>query len=136
MTRQPEPVNLPTAAAGLDECWSPRVAGQINDVLLKVARIEGDFVWHDHPDTDEAFLCLDGELTIDLRDDTTGEERSVRLRPGDLYVIPRAVQHRPHAPGSATIALLEAAGVVNTGAVGGELTAPVDRPLDRPFGVV
>src|SRR4051794_21216414 len=91
------PINLTVAAAGLTEVWSPRVAGRINDVLVKVARLDGDFVWHNHPDTDEAFLCLDGRLIIDLRDGidlADGEptrERSIELTPGELYVVPRGV---------------------------------------------
>jgi mannose-6-phosphate isomerase-like protein (cupin superfamily) len=124
------PVQLRAAAERLAEVWSPRVAARVNDVLVKVVRIEGDFVWHNHPDTDEAFLCLGGSLTLDVRDGDPEQERSVVLEPGDLYVIERGVFHCPHAPEGATVALFEAAGVVNTGAAGGELTAPVDRPLD------
>jgi mannose-6-phosphate isomerase-like protein (cupin superfamily) len=127
--RRTSPINLPAAAAGLAETWSPRVAGRINEVLVKLARLDGDFVWHNHPDTDEAFLCLSGHLVIELRDGDRHAERSIELRPGDLYVIPRGVDHCPHAPAGATVALFEAAGVVNTGQAGGELTAPVDRPL-------
>ncbi len=122
-----EPLDLAAAAAGLTRTWSPRVAARVNDVLIKVARIEGDFVWHDHPDTDEAFLVLGGELAIELRED--GVERMVRLGPGDLFVVPRGVAHRPRAGAGARIALIEAAGVVNTGAAGGALTAEVDQPL-------
>jgi mannose-6-phosphate isomerase-like protein (cupin superfamily) len=125
---RPEPVNLPKGAAGLSEAWSPRVASRINDVLVKVARFDGDFVWHNHPDTDEAFLCLSGHLVIELREDD--RERSVELTEGDLYVIPRGVYHCPHAPEGATVALFEAAGVVNTGDAGGDLTAPVDLDLE------
>jgi len=142
------PIDLAVAAAGLAEVWSPRVAGRVNDVLVKVARLDGDFVWHNHPDTDEAFLCLDGRLVIDLRDGIDPEggidlrdgidlegggptrARSIELAPGEFYVVPRGVYHCPHAPGGATVALFEAAGVVNTGQAGGGLTAPVDRPLD------
>jgi len=122
------PLHLGAAAAGLAELWSPRVAARINDVLVKVVRIEGEFVWHNHPDTDEAFLCLDGTLTIDLRDGEPEQERSITLAPGELYVIERGIYHRPHTDG-ATIALLEGAGVVNTGAAGGAQTAPVDQWL-------
>jgi mannose-6-phosphate isomerase-like protein (cupin superfamily) len=125
---RPEPLNLSAAASGLAETWSPRVAAQVNEVLLKVVRMEGDFVWHDHPDTDEAFLCLSGRLAIALRDGD--QERSITLEPGDLYVIPRGVYHCPRAEPGTTVALLEAAGVVNTGAAASELTAPVDRPLE------
>jgi mannose-6-phosphate isomerase-like protein (cupin superfamily) len=126
--RHPSPINLASAAAGLPEAWSPRVAGRVNEVVVKVARLDGDFVWHNHPETDEAFLCLDGQLVIELRDDEG--ERSIELLAGDLYVIPRGVYHCPHAAAGATVALFEAAGVVNTGQAGGDLTTPVDRPLD------
>jgi mannose-6-phosphate isomerase-like protein (cupin superfamily) len=124
------PLNLRSAADALHEVWSPRVAGRVNDVLVKVARIHGDFVWHNHPDTDEAFLCLGGRLTIDVRDGEPEQERSVVLEQGDVYVIARGVYHCPHSADGASIALLEAAGVVNTGASGTDLTAPVDRPLE------
>lgn len=127
---RPRPVNLAEAAAGLAELWLPRVAGRVNDVLIKVVRIAGDFVWHDHPDTDEAFLCLDGQVDIEVRDPETDLISTVELRPGELFVVPRGVRHCPHAADGATIALFEAAGVVNTGATGGELTAAVDVPLD------
>ena len=126
----PRPVNLPDAAAGLAELWLPRVAGRINDVLVKVVRISGDFVWHDHPDTDEAFLCLDGRVDIEVRDPETSLIDTVVLQAGDLFVVPRGVRHCPHAADGATIALFEAAGVVNTGATGGDLTAAVDVPLE------
>lgn len=99
-------------------------------MLVKVARFDGDFVWHNHPDTDEAFLCLTGEVTIELRDGDPERQRSVTLTPGDFFVVPRGVFHCPHAPGGAAVALFEAAGVVNTGAAESSLTAPVDRPLD------
>lgn len=127
---RPTPLNLVTAADALRETWSPRVAAQVNEVLVKVARIEGDFVWHNHPETDEAFVCLSGLLTIRLRDGSPEQERSISLEPGDLFVIPRGVYHCPHSADGASVALLEAAGVVNTGAVDNGLTAPVDRPLD------
>jgi len=127
---RPQSVNLPEAAAGLAELWLPRVAGRVNDVLVKVVRIAGDFVWHDHPDTDEAFLCLDGQVDIEVRDPETARISTVELRAGDFYVVPRGVRHCPHATDGATIALFEAAGVVNTGSTGGDLTAAVDVPLD------
>jgi mannose-6-phosphate isomerase-like protein (cupin superfamily) len=129
---RPRSVNLPAAAAGLAELWLPRVAARVNDVLVKVVRISGDFVWHDHPDTDEAFLCLDGWVDLEVRDPGTGRITTVVLHAGDLFVVPRGVRHCPHAPNGATIALFEAAGVVNTGGTGGDLTAAVDVPLDIP----
>lgn len=123
-------LDLLTAASGLGELWSPRVAARVNDVVIKVARIQGDFVWHNHPDTDEAFLCLDGRLTIELRDGDGAPERTITLDRGQLAVVPRGVFHCPHSADGASIALFEAAGTVNTGAVRGALTAPVDLPLD------
>ena len=125
-----EPVNVHRAADRLPETWSPRVAATINEVLLKVSRLDGDFVWHNHPDTDEAFLCLSGRVVLELRDGEPEAERSVTLDPGDLYVIPRGVYHCPHAEPGTTIALLEAAGTVNTGGVPDERTAPTDAFLD------
>jgi mannose-6-phosphate isomerase-like protein (cupin superfamily) len=123
-----KPVNLGSSAAGLAETWSARVAGAVNDVLVKVARIEGDFIWHNHPDTDEGFLLLSGDLVLDIREDD-GTEHPVTLTPSDFYVVPRGVFHRPRSANGATITLFEAAGTVNTGNEGGSLTAPVDRPL-------
>ncbi len=89
----------------------------MNDTHLKLAKIEGEFVWHSHPGTDEVFLVLDGEMTIRFRD---GE---VDLRAGELYVVPRGVEHRPVAERECHILLIEPAGTVNTGDAGGERTA-------------
>ncbi len=119
-----EPVNLAEASTRVAELWSPRAVGRVNDLLVKVARVEGEFVWHDHQDTDELFLVLSGRLTIQMH---SGD---VTLDPGDLYVVPRGVKHCPLAAPGTAIALLEPAGVVNTCAAGGDLTAPVDVPLD------
>ncbi|HET7278859.1 MAG TPA: cupin domain-containing protein [Dermatophilaceae bacterium] len=120
---------LVDAASGLDDTWSPRVAGRVNDVLVKVARIEGEFVWHDHPATDEAFLVLSGRLRLRVRDGAPERERTIDMEPGDFFVVPRGVEHCPVAEPGTSIALMEAAGTVNTGAAGGSLTAPVDQPL-------
>lgn len=117
----PSVVNLANKAEGVDALWSPRIVARLNDYDVKVARIEGEFVWHSHPDTDEAFLVLAGELRIELRDG------SVVLGPGDLYVVPRGVEHRPVADRECRIALIEPTGTVNTGDVGGPRTAPTDR---------
>ncbi len=124
------PINLGESAARLPEAWSPRVAVKVNDVLVKVVTIEGDFVWHNHPDTDEAFLVLGGSMAIDVRDGDPETERRVELAIGDMFVVPREVFHCPRSRSGATIALLEGTGVVNTGNSGGQLTAPVDRWLD------
>lgn len=105
----------------IDDLWSPRVIAEMNDYQFKVVRIQGDFVWHSHDDTDEAFYVLDGELRIDFRDG------SVELGPGDLYVVPRGVEHKPFAAQEVRMMLIEPRGVKNTGDEGGELTAENDR---------
>lgn len=101
------------------EHWSPKLVARLNDYEVKLVRIKGEFVWHSHEDTDELFLVLDGALTIQLRD------RDVVLGPGQLYVVPRGVEHCPRAEGEVKALLLEPAGVVNTGDAGGDLTAVV-----------
>lgn len=118
-----ESVNLQNSIDRLDTPWSPRVVASLNDYQVKVARLEGDFVWHRHTDTDELFLCLDGELEIEFRDG------SVKLREGELYVVRRGVEHRPRAQETCHILIIEPAGVVNTGDRPGPLTAPVDKPI-------
>ena len=114
-------ITLAEKLRAFSDCWSPRVVAELNDYQFKVAHLEGEFVWHDHPETDEAFLVLDGELTIELRDG------AVELKAGDLYVVPRGVEHRPVAASRCSVLLIGPRGVVNTGDAGGELTAPRDR---------
>ena len=104
------PVSIASKFALFDELWSPKIVGQINDMHLKLVKVEGEFVWHSHPDTDEFFLVHAGRLTIELP-----EERRVTLEAGDFFVVPRGVRHRPVAAERCEILLLEPAGVVNTG---------------------
>jgi mannose-6-phosphate isomerase-like protein (cupin superfamily) len=118
-----EVVNLEECFGRFSEQWSPKVVARLNDYEVKLVRVQGEFVWHDHADTDELFLVLDGELTIQLRD------RDVHLGPGELYVVPRGVEHCPRADGEVRALLLEPHGVVNTGAAGGPLTAGYDDSL-------
>lgn len=101
--------------------WSPKLVATLNDYDVKVVRIKGEFVWHTHDDTDELFLVIEGQLTIQLRDG------DVELGPGQLYVVPRGVEHCPRADDEVKALLLEPAGVVNTGDAGGDLTAVVER---------
>jgi mannose-6-phosphate isomerase-like protein (cupin superfamily) len=110
-------VNLDDRFARFTEQWSPKVVARLNDYEVKVVRIQGEFVWHQHDDTDELFLVVDGELTIQLRD------RDVVLGAGELFVVPRGVEHCPRADGEVRAVLLEPTGVVNTGDAGGPLTA-------------
>ena len=113
-------INLAEKLGLLTEQWSPRVVAEVNDYQIKIARIEGDFVWHDHPHTDEAFFVLEGELRIDLPDG------AVHLSAGELYVVPRGVKHKPYAEKEVKLMLFEPRGVVNTGDEGGDLTAETD----------
>lgn len=115
-----EPISLKRKFDLFSERWQPKVVAEMNEVQFKLARVEGEFVWHDHPDTDEAFLVVEGELEIDLPD------RTVRLTEGELFVVPKGVQHRPRAVTEAKIMLVEPRGVTNTGDIGGERTAPND----------
>lgn len=102
------------------EQWSPKVVAELNDYQFKIVRIEGDFIWHDHPETDEAFIVLDGELRIDFRDGF------VTIRPGEMYVVPKGVEHKPYAEREVRLMLIEPRGVLNTGHEGGERTAQND----------
>jgi len=115
-----EPINLHDKLARFSEHWSPRIIAELNDYQFKLARIQGEFVWHDHPDTDEAFIVLDGEMAIELRDGR------VELSAGEMYVVPKGVEHKPVAKRECCIMLIEPRGVVNTGAAGGALTAADD----------
>lgn len=103
------------------DLWSPKLVARLNDYEVKLVKVEGEFVWHTHDDTDELFLVLEGTLTIQLR------ERDVTLGPGQLFVVPRGVEHCPRSEGEVKALLLEPAGVVNTGDAGGELTAVVEE---------
>lgn len=116
----PDAINFAEKFARIDAPWTPRVVAELNDYQFKLVKIEGDFVWHRHEDTDEAFLVQSGELTIDFRD------RSVQLRAGEMLVVPRGVEHRPHAGRECHVLLIEPRGVVNTGDAGGALTARND----------
>jgi mannose-6-phosphate isomerase-like protein (cupin superfamily) len=110
-------VNLAAKLAEFDERFSPKIVGQMNDYKLALVKARGEFVWHSHEDTDDFFLVLDGRLTIQLRD------RDVELGPGELFVVPRGVEHCPRADEEAHVLLIEPVGTPNTGNAGGELTA-------------
>ena len=100
--------------------WQPRVIAEMNYYQFKIARVQGDFIWHDHPDTDETFFVLEGTLRIDLPDGF------VSVSAGELYVVPKGVQHKPYAEQEVKIMLIEPRGVVNTGEEGGDRTATSD----------
>ena len=118
MTHQP--INLRDKLSLFSDTWSPRVIAEMNDYQFKLARFEGEFVWHAHEDTDETFLVVNGSMKIEFRD---GE---VELRAGEMYVVPKGVEHKPVAHGVCEAMIIEPRGVVNTGDVGSERTAPSD----------
>ena len=89
--------------------WQPRVIAEMNDYQFKIVRIEGDFIWHDHKDTDETFIVLDGKLRIDFRDG------AVDISAGEMYVVPKGVEHKPFAEKEVKLLLIEPRGVLNTG---------------------
>jgi mannose-6-phosphate isomerase-like protein (cupin superfamily) len=113
-------VNLAARLAAFDERWVPRIVATYNDSDVMVVKVQGEFVWHSHPDTDDFFLVLAGELDIELRDST------VTLGPGELFVVPRGVEHRPVARREAHVLLIEPKGTPNTG---DPSTAAEKRPL-------
>ncbi|MBG6464010.1 cupin domain-containing protein [Pseudomonas aeruginosa] len=113
-------INFAAKLALFDDRWQPRVIAQMNDYQFKLVKSEGDFVWHSHADTDETFIVLAGRLRIDFRDG------AVHLGPGEMYVVPRGVEHKPFAEGEVRMLLVEPCGVRNTGDQGGERTAVND----------
>jgi mannose-6-phosphate isomerase-like protein (cupin superfamily) len=108
-----KPVNLAGALASFDDVYSPRIAGRMNDYDIKIAHAKGDHVWHVHEDTDEFFLVLDGQFDIALRD-ADGRQTTVVLHSGDIFVVPRGVEHKPSSPGGA-ILMFEPSGTATTG---------------------
>ena len=117
---QYEPISFSGKFAKFTEQWKPKVIAQMNDYQFKIVKILGDFVWHDHADTDETFIVLEGELRIDLRDGP------VVVRAGEMFVVPRGVEHKPYAEHEVQMMLIEPRGVVNTGAVDSERRAEND----------
>ncbi|MBG6510363.1 cupin domain-containing protein [Pseudomonas aeruginosa] len=119
-TSTTQAINFAAKLALFDDRWHPRVIAQMNDYQFKLVKIEGDFVWHSHADTAETFIVLAGRLRIDFRDG------AVHLGPGEMYVVPRGVEHKPFAEGEVRMLLVEPCGVRNTGDQGGERTAVND----------
>ncbi len=113
-------VNFADKLAQIHEHWKPRVMAEMNDYQFKIVKILGDFVWHDHVDTDETFIVLDGVLRIDMRDG------HVIVRAGEMFVVPRGVEHKPYAEHEVRMMLIEPRGVVNTGTVDSDRRADND----------
>ena len=111
------PINVSEKFSKFSDHWAPKIIAQMNDYHFKLARIQGEFVWHSHADTDEVFIVVDGEMTIHFRDG------DVNLQRGELFVVPRGVEHKPSATRECKIMLVEPAGTINTGDAGGPKTA-------------
>jgi len=115
-----EAINFKEKLGLFAEHWAPKVIAEMNDYQFKIVKLKGDFIWHDHKDTDEAFLVIEGRLRIDFRDGV------VELGPGEMFVVPKGVEHKPYAEHEVKLLLIEPRGVVNTGHEGGERTAAND----------
>jgi mannose-6-phosphate isomerase-like protein (cupin superfamily) len=113
-------LNFAEKIARIDSHWSPRVIAEMNDYQFKVVKLLGDFIWHDHLDTDETFIVLEGQLRIDFRDG------HVLVNAGEMYVVPKGVEHKPSATQEVKLLLIEPKGVLNTGREGGQRTAQND----------
>ena len=120
MNKTPVPISFAEKFDCFFEQWSPKVVAEMNDYQFKLVRLEGEFVWHDHQDTDETFIVLEGKLLIDFQGGT------VELDAGQMLVVPKGVPHRPRASPEAKVLLVEPKGVINTGDVQSEKTAPLD----------
>ncbi|RWX75817.1 cupin domain-containing protein [Neorhizobium lilium] len=114
------PINFAEKLKLISDQWQPRVVAEMNDYQFKLVRIEGDFLWHDHPETDETFIVIAGTLRLDFRDGF------VEVGPGEMFVVPKGVQHKPSAATEVQMMLIEPRGTVNTGREGGERTAQND----------
>ena len=110
-------INLAQKFDLFDEHWQPKVVAEMNDYQFKIVKLEGDFIWHDHKDTDETFIVIDGVLRIDFRDG------AVRVSAGEMFVVPKGVEHKPCAEREVKLLLIEPRGVANTGHEGGARTA-------------
>ena len=117
---QRTPINLAQKFSLFSEEWQPKVIAEMNDYQFKLVKLHGDFIWHQHSDTDEVFLVIEGNLRIDFRDG------AVLIGPGEMFVVPRGVEHKPFAEQEVRVMLIEPRGVRNTGEYSGERTAPND----------
>jgi mannose-6-phosphate isomerase-like protein (cupin superfamily) len=115
-----QPINFKEKLSKFSEQWSPKIIAQLNDYHFKLAKVQGEFIWHDHPETDEVFIVVKGYLDILFRDG------KVSLNEGEMFVVPKGVEHKPVAENECHILLVEPAGTVNTGNVTDVKTAPND----------
>lgn len=114
-------INLRKKFALFDERWQPKVIAEMNDYQFKIVKLQGDFIWHDHKETDETFLVVEGDLRIDFRNGA-----AVHLSAGEMFVVPKGVEHKPYAEQEVKLLLIEPREVLNTGHEGGERKAEND----------
>jgi mannose-6-phosphate isomerase-like protein (cupin superfamily) len=115
-----QPINLQQKFGLFNEQWQPKVIAEMNEYQFKVVKLKGDFIWHDHKETDETFIVVEGTLRIDFRDG------AVDISAGEMFVVPKGVEHKPYAAQEVKLLLIEPRGVLNTGEAGGERTAAND----------
>ena len=113
-------INLKDKLGKFSDHWSPKVIAELNDYQFKLVKIQGEFVWHNHPDTDEVFIVIEGSMKIEFENET------VQLNEGEMLVVPKGVEHKPYADSECKVMLVEPRGVVNTGDADSELTADND----------
>ena len=113
-------INLKEKLDKFSDHWSPKVIAELNDYQFKLVKIQGEFVWHNHPDTDEVFIVIEGSMKIEFENET------VQLNEGEMLVVPKGVEHKPYADSECKVMLVEPRGVVNTGDADSELTADND----------
>ena len=114
-------INLKSKFDKFHEQWSPKIIAEMNDYQFKLVKIKNDFIWHQHEDTDEVFIVIEGKIGIEFENET------IEINEGEMIVIPKGKQHRPFAKQEAKIMLIEPKGVVNTGNIESEITAPSDQ---------
>ena len=113
-------INIQEKFQKFSEHWSPKVIAEMNDYQFKLAKVKGEFIWHEHKETDEVFIVIDGRMQIEFR------EEIIELETGDMYVVPKGVEHKPYAEEECNIMLVEPRGVVNTGDKTNDMTIEND----------
>ena len=113
-------INLKEKLSKFSDHWSPKVIAEMNDYQFKLVKIQGEFVWHNHDDTDETFIVIEGEMKIEFKNET------VELSEGDMFVVPKGIEHKPWSENECKVMIIEPRGVVNTGNAEGDLTASND----------
>jgi mannose-6-phosphate isomerase-like protein (cupin superfamily) len=131
---QTEPIRLSAALDTFTDHWQPRIIANFNDYDVRVAKVLGEYVWHQHDDTDELFMVISGELSIDLEASADADKRTVVLPAGSVYVVPRGVRHRPRAQSEAALLVLDPTGTRSTGDFDGELPGHLVSTTGVPLG--